>query len=865
MQVTGRSGFGNQVQWGIFFTLCCTLYLFSCLEKKKIISGVSLELAIERRSAISHLKYDLLFDIPASSSESIQAKVELKFDFSNTSEALLLDYSAPAENIKKIRVNDQPVPIVYENEHLVLKNKSLLDGPNLVEIEFIAGDAALNRNADYLYTLFVPSRASTCFPSFDQPDLKAIYQLELNIPKDWLAVSNGKKIGVDSSGNKNRYHFSPTKPTSTYQFAFAAGRFQQASDPTSGMTLYYRETDTAKVARNLSRIFELHRESLLWLKNYTGIDYPYEKFDFTLLPAFQFGGMEHPGNIFYRESSLFLDPSASVIEEMSRASLIAHETAHMWFGNLVTMKWFNDVWLKEVFANFMAAKMVDPAFPQINHELRFLMAHYPSAYDIDRSEGSHPIQQPLDNLQNAGSAYGAIIYQKAPIMMRNLESLMGQENFQQGLRDYLAAYSYENATWDDLVDALKKHTEQDLEVWDKAWIKTKGMPEIIYAGMANENKLRVNVVNDSLGVIWPQFFLFQVGDHGKEYTREVKVTKGVPSLLEISDTPKLSVIPNYKGRGYGYFRADRPDIDHMLESINSLHDPEARAGIWLNVWEYVLRGELDPSTILQKLISTIEKEKDPLILEYATDKIGRIFWQFITPSQRSLVSKQLDIALNEKMVLEKDISCKRILFNCYVNVALSADGINNLRKLWRNEITLGLELSENDHVQLAYALAVRQADGHETILQEQMTAITNPDRKAEMQFIIPALSSDEQVRDNFFESLKKKENRTHEPWVLQAQRFLQHPLHSKTATKYLRPSLDLLEEMQRTGDIFFPKGWLDATLQESQSAEAAGLVRDYLKQNRGLRSDLRNKLLQSSDMLFRAEQIVQKSETAKIK
>ena len=241
--------------------------------------------------------------------------------------------------------------------------------------------------------------------------------------------------------------------------------------------MFFRETDSAKVAHNLPRIFELHRQSLAWMKDYTGLDYPYEKFDFALIPAFQFGGMEHPGNIFYRESSLFLDPSAAVNEELRRAGLIAHETAHMWFGNLVTMKWFNDVWLKEVFANFMAAKITEPRFPQINHKLRFLMAHYPSAYDIDRSLGTHPIQQPLDNLKNAGSVYGAIIYQKAPIMMRNLESWMGEANFQQGVKEYLTSYSYQNATWDDLVGVLKKHTSNDLDVWNKAWIKSKGVPD----------------------------------------------------------------------------------------------------------------------------------------------------------------------------------------------------------------------------------------------------------------------------------------------------------------------------------------------------------------------------------------------------
>ena len=170
----------------------------------------------------------------------------------------------------------------------------------------------------------------------------------------------------------------------------------------------------------------MHFSALDWLEEYTGISYPFEKFGFALIPSFQYGGMEHPGAILYRARSLFLEENATQNELLGRAGLIAHESAHMWFGNLVTMDWFNDVWLKEVFANFMSAKIVNPHFPAINHDLRFLMAHYPSAYGVDRTKGANPIQQELPNLKDAGTVYGAIIYQKAPIVMRHLEFVLNQ-------------------------------------------------------------------------------------------------------------------------------------------------------------------------------------------------------------------------------------------------------------------------------------------------------------------------------------------------------------------------------------------------------------------------------------------------------
>jgi hypothetical protein len=144
--------------------------------------------------------------------------------------------------------------------------------------------------------------------------------------------------------------------------------------------------------------------------------------------------MEHPGAIFYNASGLMLDETATQNQQLERASVISHETAHMWFGDLVTMRWFTDVWMKEVFANFLAAKIVNPSFSGVNHELRFLLQNYPAAYDVDRTAGANPIRQGLDNLNGAGSLYGAIIYQKAPIVMRQLEVLTGADAFRQGLR-----------------------------------------------------------------------------------------------------------------------------------------------------------------------------------------------------------------------------------------------------------------------------------------------------------------------------------------------------------------------------------------------------------------------------------------------
>ena len=234
----------------------------------------------------------------------------------------------------------------------------------------------------------------------------------------------------------------------TYLFSFTAGVFEEKTEQKDGrdITILYRETDPDKVAQ-LPVVFDQIALSLKWLEDYTGIPYPFQKYGCVVLPGYQFGGMEHPGCIQFRDATIFLGKNATPDEEFNRLNLIAHETSHMWFGDLVTMKWFDDVWTKEVFANFMADKVAKEQFPHVNYDLNFIKTHYIPALATDRTEGTHPIQQELANLNQAGLLYGNIIYHKAPVMMRMLELVMESARLQNGLQRYLVEHSFGNASW----------------------------------------------------------------------------------------------------------------------------------------------------------------------------------------------------------------------------------------------------------------------------------------------------------------------------------------------------------------------------------------------------------------------------------
>ena len=269
-------------------------------------------------------------------------------------------------------------------------------------------------------------------------------------------------------------------------------------------------------------IFQIHRDALAFMKDYTQIDFPFQKFDFVGIPDFQYGGMEHAGAIDYKASALFLDEGATLDQKIGRSSLISHETAHMWFGDMVTMRWFNDVWMKEVFANFMADKITKVALPDANFDLKFLIDHFPAAYQIDRTAGANPIRQPLDNLQEAGTLYGGIIYHKAPIVMRQLERLMGEDKFRQGLRTYLKKYAYSNASWPDLISILDELTPTDLQSWNEVWVNETGRPQITYDLKTDGQKISTLTITqkgeDGSDRLWPQLYeiaLVYPGSYGR--------------------------------------------------------------------------------------------------------------------------------------------------------------------------------------------------------------------------------------------------------------------------------------------------------------------------------------------------------------
>jgi len=828
--------------------------------------GVSWELAELRRTTLREVEYQFALVVPELRDDPIQASVRTQFQWNDPRRRpIVFDFLNPHERVTQVRVNESVAEFLTVNDHVVVPvPKEVPEGLLEVVIDFTAGDESLNRDENFLYALFVPERARYSLPLFDQPNLKASFAVYLDLPVSWTAMANGRQMREGVDGDRRQFQFGASEPLPTYLFTFVAGEFEKVTRRKGErvMEFMHRETDEEKVARNLDELFDLHLTALDWLEEYTGIPYPFQKMGFVAIPSFQYGGMEHPGATFYRDASLFLDESATQSQQLGRASLIAHETAHMWFGNLVTMNWFDDVWTKEVFANFMAAKIVHPSFPELDHELRFLLAHHPGAYGVDRTEGANPIRQPLENLSDAGTLYGAIIYQKAPVVMRQLELLVGEEPFREGIREYLQTFSYGNATWPALIEILDRISPEELTSWSQLWVEEAGRPTVWAEWEEGAGgtiaSLTLNQADpDGRGRLWPQTLSLALGYGGEVERIPVHFTgEAFPVDGAVGRSAPDFVLPDGWGQGYGLFGLDEASRRYLLEHLPEVSDPVVRGAVWLTLWDGVLEGEVAPHAFLDLALRAVASEKEEQILQLIVGNIGTVYWNFLSDREREDRAPGVERVFWTGVMGAEGTSRKSTFFRAYRSAALTPEALGMLEEVWRDEREIqGLTLSESDKTALASALAIREVEGWEGILDAQLVSIDNPDRRARFEFVRPSLDADPSIREAFFEGLKDPEKREKEPWVLAGLSNLHHPLRREHSKAFIGPSLELLEEIQRTGDIFFPARWMAATLGDHNSPEAAQTVRAFLRERPDYPFRLRLKILQAADPLFRVREI----------
>lgn len=905
-----------------FLLLPLTLLMSVAVSSQipKIEPGVSRELARWRAANYSDVEYKL--DIRLEKGAPLMTgtiTVGVTLTDEGAANDLVIDWrTTPFANDKDkpfarvVNVNGAAAESNVADEHLIVAKSGIKKGRNEIVIGFASpiksSGAAVTRYIDkedggeYIYTLFVPSDASMAFPVFDQPDLKARFELLLTTPDTWHVVTNDVQIGQssDKTTGTATHFFYRTEPISSYVFAFAAGEFSVfRSDLPIATTdfaayspddrycgdlkcsrIFVRRSQESKFKQHEKEVFRLNREGVKFLEEYFDYKFPFPKYDLVLIPEFPFGGMEHAGATFLREASIIFPTEPTKNDFIARANLIFHEAAHQWFGDTVTMKWFDDLWLKEGFAEFMAYKTLEKVMPEYNAWKAFYERNKPLAYLTDSTKGTTPIYQEIPNLSAAKSAYGNIVYRKAPSFLKQAEFYLGADKFQTATRAFLKKHEFANAEWKDLVREFEEASSRELSEWGEFWVTQPGIAKVRMSRKENPSGINLGFCAeqfDGFGLrrSWPMTFkVLEVLDDGSQIvgdysflsrpTAVKQPVSPVESLLATSETcgershenrTTRLIFPNYQDLGYGVFLFDEKSREYVLKNIQTEKDDFLRSMMWGTLWDSVREGELNPREYVDLAIKYIRIEEDESTINAILGRVATAMNLYVDPSAE--LSGRLEKMLAERMANAKTPGQRITFYRAYLNLASTATARKNLKDILAGRSKLAVfQLRVKDKFDIVTRLLILgDTDAPRLLAQLEKTETTDDARR----FAYAAragIATEENKAKYFRDFLKNKD--ISESWIEAAFVPFNSPRHSELTLKYLETALAELPNLKRTRKIFFVNGWLGAFIGGQKSAEALSVINRFLETNKNLDRDLRLKILENADVVERAVKIRQK-------
>ena len=798
--------------------------------------GVSLQLAQWRARHYRDIRYALRIDL-VEGSDFLKGTLEIKVKLPGKPVDLILDWRGKA--ITNLGVNGKEIRARTENEHLIVPAKNLKSGANVITLAFespvaVSGSAVTRYKdredgAEYLYTLLVPADASTLFPCFDQPDLKGRFSLELELPHHWKAVSNG---GVEEQ-TSGKIKFKQTEPISTYLFAFAAGPFETLRAEGDPVRLFVRRSRLEATKLHVGEVLRLNREATAYFARYFARPFPFAKYDLVLLPEFAYGGMEHAGATFLNEERVLFPAPPSATDLLRRAQLIFHETSHQWFGDLVTMRWFDDLWLKEGFANFMAAKATEALLPEFDAWTAFHALKL-SAVRTDATRGTTAIRYPLQNLADAKSAYGAIVYSKGPAVLRQAEFYLGEAVFRRAVRDFVRRHAYGAAGWQDLVRAFERSSGKKLGRWAEAWVERRGMPTV---RVTNGRLEQWDALGE--GGVWPMKLRITDGEFLNEdvflNSREKALKKHVKTLI----------YPNSGDFGYGRFLLDPKSLETALSPSFVAGSTLLQAQLLEAVWESVRDAELAPERFLAHAIGQLPKTRDDIALSGLLARIEVAYRRYLNDAQRDALAPALERALREAGASG---SRGLLLTRSFIDLAWSPAALTELKRLVGDPA-----LASRDRFRIVQRLYVRGDPDAPAHLAAQSAADASDDGR---RYAYAAAAANPAAKRDLFKAFLDDKSLP-ESWIEAAVGPLNAPEQSAFTQPFLAEALARLPELKRTRKIFFVGNWLAAFIGGQTEAGVLAEVNSFLQRG-GIDADLRLKILEAIDSLERAVRIRKK-------
>ncbi len=600
--------------------------------------------AVERASNVSNVAYTLDLDLTRGAATYV-GEVTITFDLARP-EATFLDFRG--KTIRELEVNGRAIHEPEWNGYrLSIPADALLPEQNSIHVHYEneydhTGDG-LHQFVDpedgeeYLYTNFEPYESHRLFPNFDQPDIKARYSLTVAAPAEWELITNSPEDTRRTLDDGRIEHtYATTQPFSTYLFAMIAGPFHVFRDSHKGIDLGFFARKSLVRHVDTDELFEVTKQGLDFYADFFDYPYPFGKYDQVFVPEFNAGAMENVAAITHSERLVFRDPPTDN-QRLGRAEVILHEMAHMWFGDLVTMRWWNDLWLNESFATYMAYLSLTEATRFKTAWQAFNAGMKNWAYRQDQLITTHPIAGEVPDTEATFLNFDGITYGKGAATIKQLVAAMGMDGFRNGMRIYFKRHAFSNTMLSQFLDALSEGVGRDLHEWARAWLETPSLNTVTATWESDGERISALSLAQSAPDGYPT-----LRPHHLELALVRDSGSGAPTIEAIPvdiagaaiDVPAAigrpapaMVFPNHNDHGFVKVALDDASLAWLRGNIDRLDDPLLRQLLWQTLWNMVRDQQMKSTDYLElvgaKVATEEDKELIETILSTATASIAR--------------------------------------------------------------------------------------------------------------------------------------------------------------------------------------------------------------------------------------------------
>lgn len=808
---------------------------FNVSSTRPVADALDRRTADARKARLADVKYQLHLDVTANS-DWFSGESTLSFDLKDATNALTIDFAGG--NVSEVRVNDQAVRVDYNGFFLTLPADTLQRGVNSVKVVFehpySEDGTGLHQFVDatdgrtYLYTYLWPYYANRLFPSFDQPNLKAEIALTVRAPEEWAVVSTSVGNAGPASDGSVLWRFSPTPKMSTYVFSMHAGPYKIWEDETEGIPLRLMARQSMAEFVEVEEWFEVTKRGFEHYRQYFDIPYQFGKYDQLLVPDFNIGAMENIAAVTFAERRYVQRRASNRAERENRASVILHEMAHMWFGNLVTHDWWNGLWLNESFATQMSAiaSAETTEFQDTWHG--FFTRGKQEAYHRDSRVTTHPIELPINSTADFFSVFDDITYEKGSSVLKQLAHYVGEENYRLGVSAYLKQHSYGTTELDDFVGHIAAASDTNLDAWSREWLYEPGFNTLSVAIDCENAELKSLRVLQEAPADHPilrshriDVALYDIDESGDLSAGDVYsvAVEGEETVVHTPPGSKCPAIvnPNHNDWAYAKIKLDPRTAGNIGKYLSELEEPLTKSMFLSALLNSAAAGDISLADFVDYAMTVAESEQNIRVLQQASDSIIATIdlMRRLSPETDAalafLIPKLQEQSLRHT-TFESDNDLKLIWFKTFVGIASNEAGLGTVRALLDGEAEIdGLVISADYRWQLLQILSRYGAADIGELLEAE-SAIDTSDFGAKNALTADAATPDPAVKAKWLSELQTPENLT----GLSRQRAIMDGLFPANQTaiqlQSLDQVLDALPALSETTDPYFMSSYASTLL-----------------------------------------------------